>query len=144
MRALNEVTGEIVDAAYQLHNQVGPGLLESVYEAVLEQKLKSRGLRVERQKRIPLEIDGLRFEEAFRADLIVEGRVLIELKAAERTAPVHVRQTLTYLRLLNLPIGFLINFGVEHMRDGLKRIVNGPSPAIPPRGEPKATPQNPP
>ncbi len=127
MRDIDEITGEIVDTAFRLHTQLGPGLLESVYEAVLARRLEQRGLRVERQKPISVEFDGLRFDEGFRADLIVEGRILIELKSIERLAPVHAKQVLTYLKLLHLPIGFLINFGAAHLRDGLTRIVNGPS-----------------
>ena len=133
MRDIDEITGEIVDTAYRLHSHLGPGLLESVYEAVLARRLEQRGLRVERQKPISFEFDGLRFEEGFRADLIVEERVLIELKSIEKLAPVHSKQVLTYLRLLNLPVGFLMNFGEAHLRDGLKRIVNGPASLRVPR-----------
>jgi len=125
MRDLNEITGQIVDAAYRVHTRLGPGLLESVYEAVLARDLEMRGLSVERQKTIPIEYDGLRFDEGFRADLLVEGRVLIELKCVEKFAPVHSKQVLTYLRLLNLPIGLLINFGAARLSEGLQRILNG-------------------
>jgi iron complex transport system substrate-binding protein len=127
MRDLDEVTGEIVDTAYRLHTHLGPGLLESVYEAVLARRLEQRGFRVERRKPISFEFDGLHFDEGFRADLLVDGRVLIELKSIERLAPVHGKQVLTYLKLLDLPVGLLINFGAAHLRDGLQRIVNGPS-----------------
>jgi GxxExxY protein len=127
MRDIDEITGEIVDTAYRLHTELGPGLLESVYEAVLARRLEQRGLRVERQKPISFEFDGMRFDEGFRADLIVDGRILIELKSIEKLAPVHAKQVLTYLKLLEMPVGFLINFGAAHLRDGLKRIVNGPS-----------------
>ncbi|HEX8393792.1 MAG TPA: GxxExxY protein [Longimicrobium sp.] len=127
MRALDQITGEIVNTAYRIHTDVGPGLLESVYEAVLAHRLQKAGLHVERQKRIPFEIDGIVFEESFRADLIVEGKVLVELKSAEKLAPIHVKQILTYLRLLHFPVGLLINFGAERMQDGIKRVVNGPA-----------------
>jgi iron complex transport system substrate-binding protein len=138
MRDLDEVTGEIVDTAYRLHTHLGPGLLESVYEAVLARRLEQRGFRVERQKPISFEFDGLHFDEGFRADLLVDGRVLIELKSIERLAPVHGKQVLTYLKLLDLPVGLLINFGAAHLRDGLQRIVNGPSSLRIPRDPLKA------
>ncbi|HEU4455345.1 MAG TPA: GxxExxY protein, partial [Longimicrobium sp.] len=119
MRDVNVITGEIVDAAYRLHTRLGPGLLESVYEAVLARALEQRGLTVERQKPISFEIDGMRFEEAFRADLLVDGRVLVELKSVEKLAPVHSKQVLTYVTLLKLPVGLLINFGAARLNEGL-------------------------
>jgi len=131
MRDIDEVTGEIVDASYWVHTRLGPGLLESVYEAVLARALEERGLVVERQKSISLDIDGMHFDEGFRADLLVEGRVLVELKSVEKLAPVHSKQVLTYLRLLQLPVGLLINFGALRLKDGLHRIVNSYRP--PPR-----------
>lgn len=124
MRDLNKVTGEIVDAAYRLHTRLGPGLLESVYEAVLANALERKGLSVERQKPISFEFDGIRFEEGFRADLLVNGRVLVELKSVEKLAPVHRKQVLTYLRLLNLEVGLLINFGAALFKDGVQRVIN--------------------
>jgi GxxExxY protein len=124
MLKTNEITGEIVDAAYHLHTRIGPGLLESIYEAVLARTLEHRGLQVERQKPIVFEFEDMRFDEAFRADLLVESRVLVELKSVERLAPVHPKQVLTYLRLLDLPIGLLINFGAARMQDGVHRILN--------------------
>jgi iron complex transport system substrate-binding protein len=124
MREINEITGEIVDAAYHIHTRLGPGLLESVYEAILAQALEKRGFHVERQKRVPLEFDGLIFPEAFRADLIVQDLILIELKSVERIPPVYRKQVLTYLRLLNLPVGLLLNFGGETMKDGIIRVSN--------------------
>jgi GxxExxY protein len=131
MRDIDEITGEIVDASYWLHTRLGPGLLESVYEAVLARALEERGLVVERQKSISLEIDGMHFDEGFRADLLVEERVLVELKSVEKLVPVHSKQVLTYLRLLELPVGLLINFGALRLKDGLHRIVNSYRP--PPR-----------
>ncbi len=130
MVPVDQITGQIVDASYQLHTRLGPGLLESVYEAVLAHRLEQRGLYVERQKPIPLEVDGLQFDEGFRADLLVEGRVLVELKSVEKLAPVHSKQVLTYLRLLDLPVGLLINFGALRLNDGLHRIVNAYRPSV--------------
>jgi len=102
MSDTNAITGEIVDAAYGIHTRLGPGLLESVYETLLENVLTQRGFTVARQVPVPFEFDGLRFDEGFRVDLLVEDRVVVELKSVERAAPVHSKQLLTYLRLLNL------------------------------------------
>lgn len=124
MRDINTITGAILNAAYQLHSGLGPGLLESVYESVLARLLERGGLAVERQKAIPFEFDGMKFDEAFRADLLVDGRVVVELKSVEKLAPVHHKQLLTYLRVLDLPIGLLINFGAPKLKDGVHRIVN--------------------
>jgi iron complex transport system substrate-binding protein len=124
MRTTNEITGEIVDVAFHLHSRLGPGLLESVYEAVLARLLQERGLHVERQKAVSFEFDGCVFDDGLKVDLFVENAVVVELKAVEKVAPVHVKQVLTYLRLLDLPVGLLINFGAERMKDGLQRITN--------------------
>lgn len=124
MRNTNEITGEIVDVAFRLHSRLGPGLLESVYENVLARLLQERGLHVERQKAISFEFDGFMFDDGLRVDLFVENAVVVELKAVEKVAPVHVKQVLTYLRLLDLPVGLLINFGADRMKDGLQRITN--------------------
>lgn len=113
-----------VDCGFKLHERLGPGLLESVYEAVLAQSLAKRGLLVERQKPVPIRLDGLIIDEGFRADLLIEGRLLIELKSVERMAPVHGKQVLTYLRLMDLPLGLLMNFGAATFREGIKRIAN--------------------
>jgi GxxExxY protein len=121
---LDTITGTIVDCALRIHRALGPGLLESVYEAVLSKALQKRGLRVERQKPIRFEYDGMNFEEGFRADLIVEGCVIVELKSVEVIGPVHGKQVLTYLRLARLPVGLLINFGAPTLKEGLHRIVN--------------------
>ena len=123
-REVEEIAREAVDAAYHLHRRIGPGLLESVYELVLQQELMRRGFKVDRQVPINIEIDGLRVVDAFRADLIVEDRLLIELKSNERIAPVHSKQVLTYIHLMNLPLGLLVNFGAEVFREGVKRIIN--------------------
>ena len=122
-REIDEITGQIVDAAVKVHMGLGPGLLESVYEVVLAKELERRGLTVQRQKTVSFEFDGIRFEEGFRVDLLVEG-VVVELKSVEKLAPVHSKQVLTYLRLLNLPVGLLLNFGAATLKEGLHRIVN--------------------
>ena len=121
----NETAKEIVDAAYHVHRKLGPGLLESVYEVILAHELKKRGLRVERQVPVAIVFDGIKFDEGFRADLIVEGKVIVELKSVEKVSPVHKKQLLTYLRLADKRLGLLINFGSELIRDGISRIVNG-------------------
>ena len=121
----NEIAKIIVDACYRIHTGLGPGLLESVYEAVLAHELARRGLNVRRQVPVPIVWDGLEFEEGFRADLIVEDKVIIELKSVERVAPVHGKQLLTYLRLADKRLGLLINFGERYIKDGIKRVVNG-------------------
>lgn len=124
-RDKDELSRIVVDCAFKMHVEIGPGLLESVYEAVLEKLLIKRGLKVYRQKAIPVKVMGLSLNEGFRADLIVEDILLIELKSVEKLAPVHSKQVLTYLRLLNLPLGLLINFGDATFKEGCRRIVNG-------------------
>jgi len=132
MKELDDITSAIVDSAMKIHKELGPGLLESVYEAVLARALERRGLQVERQKVIRFEYDGMVFDEGFRTDLLVEGRVIVELKSVEKLAAVHSKQLLTYLRLVNLPVGLLINFGSATLKEGLHRIVNKlPSSASP-------------
>ena len=128
----NSIAHEVVDAAYRVHVELGPGLLESVYEVVLARALELRGFRVERQKAIRFEYEGMIFEEGFRTDLLVEGCVVVELKSVEKLAPVHSKQVLTYLRLMNLQVGLLINFGATTLKEGLHRIVNNlPTSASP-------------
>ena len=121
----NEIATEIVDAAFKIHTKLGPGLLESVYEAVLAHELKQRGLHVVRQQAVPVVYETVHLEEGFRADLMVEGKVIVELKSVEVIAPVHKKQVLTYLRLTNLKLGLLINFGEALIKDGISRVVNG-------------------
>ena len=121
----NEIGTVVVDCAVHLHRDTGPGLLETVYEVVLAHDLEQRGLRVRRQVPIPIVVRGIQFEEGFRADLIVEDKVLVELKSVERTSSAHSKQVLTYLRLTGLRLGYLLNFGESLMRDGITRIVNG-------------------
>ena len=121
----NEISKEIVDATIHVHRTLGPGLLESVYEMVLEHELTKRGLRVERQVKIPIEYDDLQFDEGFRADMIVNGKVVLELKSVEALTSSHRKQIQTYLRLTQLKLGLLLNFGAALMKDGIVRAVNG-------------------
>ncbi len=121
---IEELSTIVVDAAYHIHKELGPGLLESVYEIVLSKSLEKRGLHVERQKNVSFEYDGMFFDEGLRVDLLVNGTLVLELKSVENIAPVHHKQLLTYLRLLHLPLGLLINFGAATFKDGVKRIVN--------------------
>lgn len=132
MHDLDDITGAIVDSSMKIHRELGPGLLESVYEVVLARELARRGFRAERQRPVRIEYDGIVFEEGFRADLLVEARVVVEVKSVERLAPVHSKQLLTYLRLMHLQVGLLINFSESTLKEGLHRIVNGlPSSASP-------------
>jgi GxxExxY protein len=125
-----------IDCGFRIHKELGPGLLESVYEVVLAASLERAGLPVERQKSVPIVFDGLQFADAFRADIVIDGRLIIEIKSVERIAPVHAKQLLTYIRLTKQPLGLLMNFGSETFRDGVKRVVNGPSAFAPTRLRP--------
>jgi len=122
---LEDLASIVIDCGYRLHRDLGPGLLESAYEAIMADQLVRRGVRVERQKPIPIRYDGLELAEGFRADLLLEGRLLIEFKSVERLSPLHSKQVLTYLRLLDLPLGLLINFGGATFKEGVRRIANG-------------------
>jgi iron complex transport system substrate-binding protein len=133
VRNVEDVAAIAIECGLRVHRELGPGLFESVYEAVMAAVLRRQGLDVERQKPIPLEFDGMALGEGFRADLLVEKRVLIEIKSIDRLAPVHSRQLLTYLRLTRQPIGLLMNFGGETCREGLKRVVNNHDPFAPSR-----------
>ena len=121
----NEIAKHIVDAAFRVHTSLGPGLLESVYEAVLAQELTRRGLRAERQQALPVVWESVHLEAGFRVDLMVENKVIVEIKSVEAIAPVHRKQLLTYLRLANKRLGILINFDVDLIKDGIARVVNG-------------------
>lgn len=121
----NEIGGIVVDCSVKAHMRLGPGLLESVYETVLAYELKKRGLSVERQVPVPIFYDDIRFDEGFRADLIVNGKVILELKSIERVTNAHKKQLLTYLRLTGLKVGYLLNFGEALMKDGITRSING-------------------
>ena len=121
----NELATQIVDAAYRIHTSLGPGLLESVYEVVLAFDLERRGLRTLRQQVVPIVYQSTRIEMGFRADLIVEDKVIVEIKSVEAMAPVHKKQLLTYLRLADKRLGLLINFNVALIKDGIARVANG-------------------
>ena len=120
----NQIAAAIVDAALKIHKTLGPGLLESVYQAVLDYELQKRGLRVAQQVGLPLRYEGMKLELGFRVDLIVDEKVIIEIKSVEALAPVHKRQLLTYLKLTDLRLGLLMNFNVELMKNGIHRVVN--------------------
>ena len=133
MKDLEAISADVVDAALQLHRDLGPGLLESVYETVLAAMLGRRGYAVERQRPVDIEYDGMFFECAFRIDLLVEASLLVEIKSVERLNAAHAKQLLTYLRLTKQPIGLLINFGGETLKEGLRRVVNDYKPSAPSR-----------
>lgn len=133
MREVEELAAVAVDAGLHVHRGLGPGLLESVYEAVLADVLRARGIFVKRQKALPIIFESKTYDEGFRLDLLIEGKLVIELKSVERFAPVHAKQVLTYLRLLEQPLGLLMNFGMETFREGVRRVVNGPSSFAPSR-----------
>ncbi len=120
----NEIATQIVDAAYKIHTTLGPGLFESVYETVLAHELGKRGLEFTRQQGIPVNYDAVHMDLGFRADLIVENKVIVEIKSIEAIAPVHKKQLLTYLRLADKRLGLLINFDTELIKDGISRVVN--------------------
>ena len=121
----NEMSGKIIAAAMKVHTAVGPGLLESAYEACLLYELQKAALRVSTQVPFPLVYDGLRLDVGYRIDLLVENLVIVEIKCIEAILPVHKSQLLSYLRLTGKPLGLLINFHVEHLKEGIRRIVNG-------------------
>ena len=120
----NEIATIVVDSAFKIHNALGPGLFESVYEAVLDFELQKRGLRVAQQVGLPVYYEGVRLELGFRVDLIVDNKVIVEIKSVETLAPVHQKQLLTYVRLMDLRLGLLINFNVALIKDGIRRVVN--------------------
>jgi GxxExxY protein len=121
----NEIAAVILDAAFKIHRTLGPGLLESVYQATLDFELQRRGLSVVQQVGLPVYYEDIKLELGFRVDLIVDDKVIIEIKSVEVLAPVHRKQLLTYLRLMNLRLGLLLNFNVELMKNGIQRVVNG-------------------
>jgi GxxExxY protein len=121
---VNDITHGIIGAAMKVHQTLGPGLLESAYEACLGHELVKLGLRVERQKPVPIIYDGVRLDCGFRADLLVEGMVVVECKSKDALHPIDTAQVLSHLRLLRLPVGLLINFHVLALKDGIKRVVN--------------------
>lgn len=121
---LEQLVTVVLNSGLQLHREIGPGLLESVYEQVLADRLEYSGLKVDRQQRVNIVIDGKTYPEAFRFDILVNGILLVEVKSLERMGPIHVSQTLTYIRLMNLPLGLLLNFGNETFKQGIRRVVN--------------------
>jgi GxxExxY protein len=129
----DEITGAIVDASLRIHRDLGPGLLESVYEAILARVLERRGFRVERQRSFGFEYEGLVFQNAYRVDLWIEGQVIVEIKSVEQLEKSHSKQLLTYLKLSRSQVGLLINFGAPTLREGLRRIVNDFKPSASPR-----------
>ncbi len=124
MSSENEVARQIVDAAYTIHVKTGPGLLESAYEAMLVYELRKRGLHIQQQQPIPIIYEGVKLEVGYRADLIVNDLVIVELKSIEKVAPVHKKQLLTYLKLADKRLGLLINFGAPLIKQGISRVVN--------------------
>lgn len=133
MRDIDRISGDVVDVAMRLHRDLGPGLLESVYEMILAARLTQMGYTVARQRAIDVEFEGLRFDAAFRIDLLVDERLLVEIKSVDQLAAVHAKQLLTYLRLTGQPVGLLINFGGETLKEGIRRLVNNHTPSAPPR-----------
>jgi len=121
----NEIGKVVVDAGIAVHKALGPGIFEAVYEAVLAHELKKHGLKVERQVPISIEYDGIKFDEGFRVDIIIENKVILELKSVESVTKAHKKQVLTYLRLTGCRLGYLMNFGEDLMKHGITRIVNG-------------------
>jgi GxxExxY protein len=121
----NEIAKIAVDVAYELHDSLGPGLLETVYQELYAYKLRERGLSIETEVEMPVIFEGKTFSFKFRMDILIENKVIIELKSVETLLPVHKKQLLTYLRLSNLRLGLLINFGSAYIKDGIKRVVNG-------------------
>jgi iron complex transport system substrate-binding protein len=124
MRPIDEISGLVVEAAIGVHRDLGPGLLESVYETVLAGRLADSGLKVARQVPVPLNVDGRYFEVAFRIDILVDDRLILEIKAVEQLSKAHTRQLLTYLRLFQQPVGLLLNFSGATMKEGIRRMVN--------------------
>ncbi len=127
------ISGAVIDAAIKLHRELGPGLLVSVYEMILASKVAKMGYSVERQRPVDIRYDGMVFEAAFRVDLLVAQSLIVEIKSIERLGAVHGKQLLTYLRLMNQPVGLLINFGGETLKEGLRRVVNDYAPSAAPR-----------
>jgi GxxExxY protein len=123
LKDLEAIASRVVDAGFKLHKALGPGLLESAYEMILRERLRSDGLKVDRQVPIDIAYDGLSIERAFIIDLLVEDQIIVELKSVEQTHPVHSKQVLSYLRLTGLSLGFVINFGAATFKDGVRRVV---------------------
>lgn len=129
MQPINQLTATVIEEAIRIHRELGPGLFESVYEAVLAGRLASSGLKVERQVAVPVEFDGQVFEVAYRIDLLIEDCLILEIKAVDRFSNAHLRQLHTYLRLKQQPVGLLLNFSAATMKEGIRRVVNDYRPA---------------
>jgi GxxExxY protein len=129
LKDIDRISGDVVDVAIRLHRELGPGLLESVHEAVLAARLRSMGYAVACQRAIDIEFEGVRVECAFRIDLLIDERLLVEVKSVERLVPVHAKQLLTHLRLTGQPVGLLIDFGGETLKEGIRRLVNNYNPS---------------
>jgi GxxExxY protein len=127
VKNLEELARAAVDCGFRIHKEPGPGLLESVYEALLADSLSRTGLFVERQKPLPISFEGVQINEGYRVDLLIEGSLIVEIKSVERIAPVHGKQLLTYLRLAQQPLGLLMNFGGETFKEGVRRVANNHS-----------------
>ena len=125
MKPIDNVSADVVGAAIRIHRALGPGLLESVYETLLAASLRRAGYKVDRQKPIDIEFDGMRFVAAFRIDLLVDERLVVEVKSVEQVSRAHGKQLLTYLRLTRQPVGLLLNFAAATMKEGIQRVVNG-------------------
>ena len=125
---IDDITGIVIDECIAIHRELGPGLFENVYETVLAGRLEAKGVKVARQVKVPLEFDGHKFDAAFRIDLLLEDRLILEIKATEMLSKAHGKQLLTYLRLLKQPVGLLLNFSQATMKDGIRRVVNDYKP----------------
>jgi GxxExxY protein len=133
LKDIDAITADVIDVALQIHRELGPGLLESVYETVLAGKLLAMGYLVDRQKPIDIQFEGLRFDAAFRIDLMIDGRLILEIKSVDSLSKAHLKQLQTYLRLTKQPVGLLINFAGATLKEGLKRVVNDHVPSASPR-----------
>ncbi|WP_294198485.1 GxxExxY protein [uncultured Sphingomonas sp.] len=133
MRDIDAISGDVLDLALRLHRELGPGLLESVYETVMAGRLSAMGYSVSRQHPVDIHFDGQIFPAAFRIDLLIDGRLVVEIKSVEKLLAVHGKQLLTYLRLIEQPVGLLINFGGETLKEGVRRVVNNHRPSASPR-----------
>ena len=133
MTDIDEISADVLDLSLQLHRELGPGLLETVYETILAAQLAELGYQVHRQRPVPIEFRGLQFDAAFRIDLLVEDKLLVEIKSVDRLHAAHAKQLLTYLRLTGQPVGLLINFGGATLKEGVRRVVNGHIPSASPR-----------
>jgi iron complex transport system substrate-binding protein len=138
MNELNRITGAVVGAALRIHTGLGPGLVESIYETIMARDLNRMGLMVERQRAVSFDFEGLWFDNAFRLDLLVENAVIVEVKSHSSITAAHEKQLLTYLRLLDLRVGLILNFGAPLMKEGIKRVVNAFADS--PRGSAAAAP----